>query len=314
MIKIDVVSGFLGAGKTTLIKKLLKAYEHEKVVLIENEFGEIGIDGDLIEREGFEVFEISSGCICCIMQKDFIGMLSRVIEEFKPERIIIEPTGISILSDIIEILNKPSFKETCSIHSLVTVIDSMNYLAQCEVFGEFFEDQIAHASSLVLSKSQFVSEEKVKEIIGSLRQLNETAPIVTASWESMSLEDVKALLVGDLAIEFKELIHPAHRPCRENEFDTFAIETSAKYTVESLEEILNELKNPIYGKILRGKGFLKGPGYYLDFSYTNGQFNVHKTEHKSSGKLCLIGMKLDEKELKRLWKAKGGGIFNWLTF
>lgn len=109
MIKVDVVSGFLGAGKTTLVRKLLKVYEKEKVVLIENEFGEIGIDGELVERDGFEVFEISNGCICCIMQKDFVHMLSRIIEEFKPQRIIIEPTGISILSEIIEILKRPEF-------------------------------------------------------------------------------------------------------------------------------------------------------------------------------------------------------------
>ena len=172
MIKVDVVSGFLGSGKTTLIKSLLKAYENEKVVLIENEFGEIGIDGDIIEREGFQVFEISSGCICCIMKKDFLMVLSRIIKEFNPDRIIIEPTGISILSEIIDMLSTKEVSENCSINSLITVIDSINYLEQCDVFGEFFEDQIINAETLILSKSQFIKQEKVEEIIIELREVN----------------------------------------------------------------------------------------------------------------------------------------------
>ncbi|HBC94144.1 MAG TPA: hypothetical protein DCZ10_14915 [Pelotomaculum sp.] len=137
MIKVDVVSGFLGAGKTTLIKLLLKAYENERVVLVENEFGEIGIDGELVERDGFDVFEISNGCICCIMKKDFVQVLARVIEEFKLERIIIEPTGISILSEIIDILRRPEFASQCLINSLLTVVDSVNYLANMILSASF---------------------------------------------------------------------------------------------------------------------------------------------------------------------------------
>jgi G3E family GTPase len=314
VIKVDVISGFLGSGKTTLIRKLLKAYENENVVLIENEFGEIGIDGDIIERDGFEVFEISSGCICCIMQKDFVDLLLRVMKEFKPERIIIEPTGISILSDIIEILRKPEFAERCSINSLITVVDSMNYLEQCEVFGEFFEDQIANASTLVLSKSQFVDEEKVAEIISSLRDLNIDANIITANWDALKMDDFHSLLQGELIMDFKDILHAKYRPCRENEFDTFAIESSNKYTKEELESLLQELQNKQYGQVIRGKGFLKGYDCFLEFSYTNGQFTVNENNLKSSGKLCLIGKGLKELELKELFKVKKGGLLKWLKF
>lgn len=314
MIKVDVISGFLGSGKTTLIRKLLKAYENEKVVLIENEFGEIGIDGDIIERDGFEVFEISSGCICCIMQKDFVNLLSRVIDDFKPERIIIEPTGISILSDIIEILGKPEFAEKCSISSLITVVDSINYIDQCEVFGEFFEDQISNALTLMLSKSQFVDQVKISEITNSLSEFNSKADIITADWSSMSQEDFYRLLQGEIIRDFKDILHAEYRPCRENEFDTFAIESKKKYTKEELEDILSQLKDVKFGQIIRGKGFLRGYGCYWDFSYTNGQFEVKQNSLKSSGKLCLIGKGLRERELMELFQVKRGGILKWLKF
>ncbi len=314
MIKVDVISGFLGSGKTTLIRKLLKVYENEKVVLIENEFGEIGIDGDVVERDGFEVFEIASGCICCIMQKDFVNLLSRVIDDFKPERIIIEPTGISILSDIIDILRRPEFIEKCSINSLVTVVDSINYLEQCEVFGEFFEDQIVNASTLVLSKSQFVDKAKIDEITSSLREFNAEAEILTADWSTMKAGDLHGLLKGDIITDFQDLLHADYRPCRENEFDTFAIENSNKYTRSELENILSELSNENYGQVIRGKGFLRGHDCYLEFSYTNGRFIVDENQLKSSGKLCLIGKGLKEAELKALFKVKTGGLRRWLKY
>lgn len=314
MIKIDVVSGFLGSGKTTLIKSLLKAYENEKVVLIENEFGEIGIDGDIIEREGFEVFEISSGCICCIMKKDFQVVLSRIIEEFNPDRIIVEPTGISILSEIIDILSSKEVSEKCSINSLITVVDSINYLEQCDVFGEFFEDQISNAETLILSKSQFVEPQKVKEIIESLREVNSEAEIITSNWSNLSFNEIKGLLEQNIKIEFKELFHTEYKPCKENKFKAIGIETSKKFTKEELEEVLKELKESKYGEVLRGKGFLKGVNSFLEFSYTNGQYIIDENKIRSSGKLCLIGQNLNEEELNKLFKSKLGGIFHWLKF
>lgn len=312
MIKVDVVSGFLGAGKTTLIRMLLKAYQDEKVVLIENEFGEIGIDGELIERDGFEVFEISNGCICCIMQKDFVNMLSRVIEEFQPQRIIIEPTGISILSEIIEILRRPEFSAQCEINSLLTIVDSVNYLEQCEVFGEFFEDQITNASMLVLSKSQLVDERTLDEITASLKQFNAEAPIVAKPWSSLGHEELQRFLGEDHLLDFSDLFHTEYKPCSENEFQTLALETSKKFTQEELEAVLRLLKSPQFGQIIRGKGFIRGTERDLEFSYTNGQFMVVPSKFKSSGKMCFIGKDLEEGELREIFKVKKGGILDWL--
>lgn len=312
MIKVDVISGFLGSGKTTLVKKLLQVHHKEKVVLIENEFGDIGIDGELIEREGFEVFEISTGCICCIMQKDFVQMLTRIIEEFRPERIIIEPTGISILSEIIDILRKPEFTSSLQINSLVTVVDSVNYLQQCEVFGEFFEDQITNASVLTLSKSQLVDNDTIDKIITSLREFNQDEEIISKPWDALGPEEFEHLLDGQADLDLSDLLYTDYKPCSENEFETLALKTSRTFSQEELELTLSLLSQPQYGQVLRGKGFLKSAKGFLDFSYTNGQFMVSPSKFKSSGKLCLIGKSLKEKEIKDLFKIESGGILNWL--
>ena len=312
MIKVDVISGFLGSGKTTLVKKLLQVHHKEKVVLIENEFGDIGIDGELIEREGFEVFEISTGCICCIMQKDFVQMLTRIIEEFQPERIIIEPTGISILSEIIDILRKPEFTSSLQINSLVTVVDSVNYLQQCEVFGEFFEDQITNASVLTLSKSQLVDNETIDKIITSLREFNQDEEIISKPWDALGPEEFEHLLDGQADLDLSDILYTDYKPCSENEFETLALKTSRTFSQEELELTLSLLSQPQYGQVLRGKGFLKSAKGFLDFSYTNGQFMVSPSKFKSSGKLCLIGKSLKEKEIKDLFKIESGGILNWL--
>ena len=314
MIKIDVISGFLGSGKTTLVKKLLQVYQDEKVVLIENEFGDIGIDGELVERDGFEVFEISSGCICCIMQKDFVHLLNRIIKEFQPERIIIEPTGISILSEIIDILRKPEFTALFQINSLVTIVDSVNYLKQFEVFGEFFEDQISNASVLILSKSQFVDSQTLATIGESLRELNKDAEILNKNWAVLTPEELKKLLDVQADLDLSGILHTDYKPCSENEFDALALKTSRTYSQEELEQILSLLCQPQYGQVLRGKGFLKSSQGFLDFSYTNGQFTVTNSKFKSSGKLCLIGMNFREQEIKDLFKVKSGGLFSWLKF
>ncbi|WP_407311290.1 CobW family GTP-binding protein [Desulfosporosinus sp. SB140] len=312
MIKVDVISGFLGSGKTTLVKKLLQIYQKEKVVLIENEFGDIGIDGELVEREGFEVFEISSGCICCIMKKDFVQVLDRIIEEFHPQRIIIEPTGISILSEIIDILHNPEFVDLLQINSLVTVVDSLNYLQQCEVFGEFFEDQITNASALLLSKSQFADRETIDKIVASLREFNQDGEIISKPWDSLRPGEFQNLLDSQADLDLSDILHTDYKPCSENEFEALAIKTSRAYSQEELEQILTQLSQSRYGQVLRGKGFLKSTQGYWDFSYTNGQFTVANSHFKASGKLCLIGKNLREKEIKDLFKVKSGGVFRWL--
>lgn len=313
MIKVDVVSGFLGAGKTTLIKKLLKAYENEKVILIENEFGEIGIDGEIVKREGFEVYEIAKGCICCIMKSDFVNLFGKIISEFNPDRVIIEPTGISILSEIIDVLNDEKFKNICEINSLITVIDSQNYLDHREAFGEFFEDQIINASALILSKSQLVDDEMIEKIIESLRELNSDVPIVTSRWDKLSYEEIRELLDIDIMIDFNDLFHTEYKPCSDNQFDTLAIKTVIRFTEDKLKNTLDKLKDGSFGNVLRAKGFVKGVKEDLEFSYAGGNYEIYKYDGESSGKLCIIGkgLKEREKDIKNLFQFSIGGLKKW---
>ena len=193
MTKIDIFSGFLGAGKTTLIKKLLKeAYVGEKLVLIENEFGEIGIDGGFMQDAGIEVTEMNSGCICCSLVGDFGKALKKVLEEYRPDRILIEPSGVGKLSDIIRAVQGVSSDEVL-LNGFTTVADVKKCKMYMKNFGEFFNDQIENAGCIVLSHTQSVSDAKIAEAVALLRAHNSTATIVTTPWESL---DGKQLLAA----------------------------------------------------------------------------------------------------------------------
>lgn len=190
MTKIDVFSGFLGAGKTTLIKKLLKeGYNGEKLVLIENEFGEIGIDGGFMKDAGIEVTEMNQGCICCSLVGDFGKALQKVLDEFAPDRILIEPSGVGKLSDVIKaVMGIDSDKIT--LNSYTTVADATKIKMYMKNFGEFYKNQVETAKTIVLSRTQKLSEDKLDEAIQMLRELNEHATIVTTPWEEISGDQI----------------------------------------------------------------------------------------------------------------------------
>ena len=185
MTKIDIISGFLGAGKTTLIKKILsEALIGEKVVLIENEFGETGIDGGFLKDSGIEITEMNSGCICCSLVGDFEKSLSEVLDKFTPDRVVIEPSGVGKLSDIITAVEKLNRKDII-LNSFSTVVDAKKCKMYLKNFGEFFCNQVENARAIILSRSQDVSEEKLAETIGLIRGLNDEANIITTPWESL---------------------------------------------------------------------------------------------------------------------------------
>ena len=185
MTKIDIFSGFLGAGKKTLIKKLIKeAYNTEKVVLIENEFGEIGIDGGFLKDAGIEITEMNSGCICCSLVGDFTKALEKVLDEYKPDRVIIEPSGVGKLSDIIKAVEKID-TEDAKLNCFTTVADAGKCKMYMKNFGEFYNDQIANASAIVLSHTDVAKESKIEEAIGLIKQHNSTAVIITTPWDKL---------------------------------------------------------------------------------------------------------------------------------
>ncbi len=194
MTKIDVFSGFLGAGKTTLIKKLLKeAYSGEKLVLIENEFGEIGIDGGFMKDAGIEVTEMNQGCICCSLVGDFGKALEKVLEEFAPDRILIEPSGVGKLSDVIKAVVGIG-SDKISLNSYTTVADATKIKMYMKNFGEFYKNQVETAKTIVLSRTQKLSEEKLAEAVAMIRELNEHATIVTTNWDEIGGKQILAAM------------------------------------------------------------------------------------------------------------------------
>ena len=209
MTKIDIFSGFLGAGKTTLIKKLIKeSFAGQKVVLIENEFGEIGIDGGFLKESGIQINELNAGCICCSLVGDFRAALQQVVEQYHPDRIVIEPSGVGKLSDVTRAVEGVAEHLDVQLNSFVTVADVNKVKMYMKNFGEFYDDQVSHASCIILSRTQNASEEKIAAAVAMLREKNPTATIVTTAWDSLTGEQIlKAMSTKD---DFKaELIEMA---------------------------------------------------------------------------------------------------------
>ena len=216
MTKIDIFSGFLGAGKTTLIKKLIKeSFAGQKVVLIENEFGEIGIDGGFLKESGIQINELNAGCICCSLVGDFRAALQQVVEQYHPDRIVIEPSGVGKLSDVTRAVEGVAEHLDVQLNSFVTVADVNKVKMYMKNFGEFYDDQISHASCILLSRTQTASEEKIAAAVAMLREKNPTATIVTTAWDHLTGEQIlKAMSTKD---DFKaELIAMAAKANEEH--------------------------------------------------------------------------------------------------
>ena len=216
MTKIDIFSGFLGAGKTTLIKKLIKeSFAGQKVVLIENEFGEIGIDGGFLKESGIQINELNAGCICCSLVGDFRAALQQVVEQYHPARIVIEPSGVGKLSDVTRAVEGVAEHLDVQLSSFVTVADVNKVKMYMKNFGEFYDDQISHASCIILSRTQNATEEKIAAAVAMLREKNPTATIVTTAWDALTGEQIlKAMSTKD---DFKtELIAMAAKANEEH--------------------------------------------------------------------------------------------------
>lgn len=340
MTKIDIFSGFLGAGKTTLIKKLIKeAYAGEKVVLIENEFGEIGIDGGFLADAGIEITEMNSGCICCSLVGDFSKALVKVLEEYTPDRIIIEPSGVGKLSDVIRAA-KTAEEHGAVLNCFTTVADVNKVKMYMKNFGEFYNDQIANASAIVLSHTQSAKDEKIAQAVEMLREHNAEATIVTTPWDNLDGKDILAAMeqrdtLADAVKALEEEHHHHHDHdeechCHEHEHhhdhdeecscgcgghghhhhhhadDVFAsvgAETTKKFTKEELEEILEKFsEGDDYGMVLRAKGIVECKcGKWLHFDYIPGEADIRIGSAGIIGRLCVIGAGIDKEKIKELF-------------
>lgn len=303
MIKVNLISGFLGAGKTTLIKKILGNVKEEKVIIIENEFGEVAIDGDLIKKEGFDVFELRSGCICCMMKQDFEDSLQKVIEEYKPDRIIIEPTGISSLSQLLDILEKDNFKDRININSVITVVDGTSYLEEKDAFGEFYIDQVKNAKTLIVSKTQIVDKSTLKEVKESLREFNKKAHIITLPFEKFNKEYILNFLDEDLLKDMER--EPVEVVIStEDGFESLGVKTNKIFGTKEMNEIISKLFTGEYGNVIRIKGFLKGKEEIIQINCTKKVHNIETVKGREELKICIIGQGLCKNEIKSLFKEK----------
>ena len=375
MTKIDIFSGFLGAGKTTLIKKMIaESYKGQKLVLIENEFGEIGIDGGFLKESGIQINELNAGCICCSLVGDFGKALKKVIAEYHPDRILIEPSGVGKLSDVIAAVSKVTNDEV-TLGYTVAVADAGKVKVYMKNFGEFYNNQIETASTIILSRTDSIPQSKLDAAVAMLREHNSVATIVTTPWGELTGEQLiealegKASVAAELAkMEMERLAeedeeeehhcchhhhddddddedehdhhcchhhhdddddedehdHHHHHDDDEDEHDhhcchhhhdddedehehhhhhhhadevftSWGVETAKKFDKASIEAALHELDSGKYGTILRAKGILPAvDGTWIHFDYVPEECNVRTGSADITGKLCVIGSKLDE--------------------
>ncbi len=320
MTKVDIISGFLGAGKTTFIKQLInQVYNGQKLVLIENEFGEIGIDGGFLQDAGIEITEMNSGCICCTLVGDFSEALKKVIDEYHPDRVIIEPSGVGKLSDVAKAVEDVKEIADIEVASKIAVVDGKKAKLYLKNFGEFFQDQVAHATTIVISRTQMMADEKVEECVHMLREENEHATIISTPWEQLEGEAIKhALHHHDLHMEHEhhhEHHHHGHEEgCTcgcgghhhhhaDEVFTSWGKENAHKYTVEELENIVHVLaEGEAYGTVLRAKGIVAmEDGTWKQFDLVPEEHEVREGKPDYTGRVCVIGTDLKEDELLKLF-------------
>lgn len=319
-IPVSIISGFLGAGKTTLIQKLLEeCFNGERIFLLENEFGQVGIDGALLSQYKVEMREIYSGCICCSLKGDFTNALIDALDKVKPQRILIEPTGVGKLSEIISILEQAIFKDKLRIDHIITVVDAQKSLSFLKNFGEFFKDQVRHAKTLIISKTQKVSWQEVQTLMQELRTLNSEALWVTTPWNLLTgrqiLSDVTSwenlLKFATLRVSASPTVRlkfgREHQPSgvahiTTETFQSWSWESPKVFKEAALKELLSRLeKEKKFGTVLRAKGFVPGLNGWLHFEYVSGDWSISAGTPQSIGRAVVIGQGLQEESLKHLF-------------
>lgn len=389
MTKIDIISGFLGAGKTTFIKKMIdEAFKGEQIVLIENEFGEVGIDGGFLKDAGIQITEMNSGCICCSLVGDFGKNLNEVITKYHPDRILIEPSGVGKLSDVMKSVIDIEKEQPVKLNALVTVVNALKASKQMKAFGEFFNNQIEYATTVILSRSQNATPEQLEFCVKQIQALNPKASVITTDWDAIKGEQILKTMEGQDNLEMKVLAearhaqdeaehhhhhdhdehehhhdhddhcecghdhehehhhdhdehcecghdhehhhdhdhdehcgcghdhdhehhhdHDEHCSCGHDHhhhhadevFSSFGRETARKFTADEVKAALAALDTGKYGTILRAKGILPGEGEWIHFDYVPGEADVRTGAADVTGRLCVIGAKLNEPALELIF-------------
>lgn len=332
MTKIDIISGFLGAGKTTFIKKMIdEAFTGEKIVLIENEFGEVGIDGGFLKDAGIQITEMNSGCICCSLVGDFGKNLNEVITKYHPDRILIEPSGVGKLSDVMKSVIDIEKEQDVKLNALVTVVNALKASKQMKAFGEFFNNQIEYATTVILSRSQNATPEQLEFCVNKIQELNPKAAIITTDWAKLSGEQILKVMEGQDNLEMKALAEAHHAKeeaehehdhhhedhhhehgenctcgCHDHEhhhhhhaddvFTSWGKETPHKFERAKLEEVLKKFVDS--ENILRSKGMVESTdGTWLYFDMVPGEYEIREGEPDYTGRIVVIGTDIHEDEL-----------------
>ena len=328
MSHVILVSGFLGAGKTTLIKKLIReAFQGKKMMLIENEFGETGVDSLFLQDTGIKMRELYSGCICCSLAGDFEEALRTAEKLYSPELILIEPSGVAKLSDVISAVQK-AHGTKASLALSMSVVDAECCREYLENFGEFYGDQIEHADALVLSHTDEIEEETLRDAVRLLREQNPSAALITTPWSEISgAELFAAAKEGNCPIlEPCPVCWHMHEEAHEHEcrcdchhehgehchhdhaagevFESWGSETVHRYRKSEIEKILASLKSGVFGTVLRAKGAVAGEqGEWLNFDLASGRIEVRGGTPAAIGKICVIGTGLQKDRIAELFHA-----------
>lgn len=327
MTKIDIISGFLGAGKTTLIKKFLEeAMVGEKVVLIENEYGEIGIDGAILKDYGIEIKEMNSGCICCTIAGDFSLALKEILTLYNPDRIIIEPSGVGKLLDVINGCMKFLKDGYIELNMCITVVDGMKYKMYLKNFAEFYKNQLTYAKTIILSRTQLMKTEAIEYILQDIKKINPKANVVTTKWGQIDGKriidlaentDVKSYMdfinhmdykcikeqghILKFDTEHSESIHEGHHHADEA-FHVWGKETAKIFNREKINEVLNKL-DQLEGNIVRAKGIVRvEDNQWVQFDYVPEEVVIRETTPDYTGRICVIGEKINDLLLSDLFE------------
>ena len=341
MIKVDIISGFLGAGKTTFIKALIeKVFRGEKIVLIENEFGEIGIDSRFMQNCGIEVTEMNSGCICCTLVGDFAEALKKVAAEFEPDRIIIEPSGVGKLSDVAAAVAEIQESAGMELDGKITVVDGKKVKMYMKNFGEFYNDQIEHAGTIVVSRTQMMDEDRLSECMHLIREKNEHAAVITTPWDQLSGEIIQSALDAHDHAHHEdhhhghehhhhnhhdhhhehhhEHAHHDHHHQHDHDhdhhdhhdhhhadeiFSSWGIETVHRFDRNELADALKLMgMSDSFGTVLRAKGIVEGAdGQWMEFDMVPEETEIRDCEPDYTGRICVIGTDLNTADLEKVF-------------
>lgn len=306
-VKIDIFSGFLGAGKTFLIKKLIKdgAYE-DNIAIIENEFGEVSIDALILKESNIKIKEINSGCICCEVTGDFKDAILEVIEKYKPSRLIIEPSGVAKLSDILKVFKEEKLKDKVYVDNVITVIDPQKFDLYINNFKDFYEDQIIYSKKIILSRTQKMKKEKLDEIILKINKISKKSIILAEEWRFIdSLEILRSIIPKNINenINLKPKLRVIEKSNAKDTFETFAIYPEKKI---SKAELVSKFKfissSNIFGEVLRAKGIVKlTDGSLGQFDFVKDEFEIRKISNSKDIVISFIGVKLNKKEIEGLF-------------